>query len=174
MNKVNLRLLAGWLIANHQNLVESNSFDMGWFRGDHKGICAFVDKNNCGTVGCALGWSPVSGIKPLKTNIRDFTKGSINHGIETLTLDFDKYCERVFGIKLGNPDRQNDAYWGWCFDEQWVEFDNTPKGAAIRIMYLLNHTEEVVEWEDIGIGWYSNTSVSKYMAWWENEGKKEW
>jgi hypothetical protein len=67
----------------------------------------------CGTVGCAAGMGPFAGIKKKRVE------------------DWDDYCGRVF---LESASRE----WDWCFGSSWQDIDNTPKGAARRIQYLLD------------------------------------
>ena len=156
MNKVNLKLLAGWLLENHDNLVENKAFDMQDYRSD--GVCShdFVSETDCGTVGCALGWAPVTGIKALAALEEDYSNPR--------ELSFRWYCDRVFELKTSSE------YWDWCFAEEWVEEDNTPKGSAIRIMYLLNHEEELFNWSE-SFRHFDKGVVRGYMSWWEKEGE---
>ena len=157
MNKVNLKLLTGWLLENHDNLVETKAFDMEHYRSEGLHACEFVSETNCGTVGCALGWAPVTGIKALVALEEDYSNPR--------ALSFRRYCDRVFELKTFS------RYWDWCFAEEWGEEDNTPKGSAIRIMYLLNHEEEVTDWGR-GLRYFGKGNVRDYMSWWEKEGEK--
>ena len=70
----------------------------------------------CGTAGCAVGWAPFAGIKK-------------RIGESWLT-----YSERVL---IDYHSHIN--FWEWCFGGDWAEFDNTRKGAAKRIQYLLDN-----------------------------------
>jgi hypothetical protein len=156
MNKVNLKLLAEWLLENHDNLVETKAFDMNHYRSEGSHVCEFVSETNCGTVGCALGWAPVTGIKALAALEEDY--------FNPRELSFRWYCDRVFELK------HSSMYWDWCFSDEWADTDNTPKGSAIRIMYLLNHEEGVKYWGR-WVKYFSNGVVNDYMDWWEKEGK---
>lgn len=69
----------------------------------------------CGTVACALGWSPVYVEPPV--------------GYEGWL----EYGERVFGI---GP---LETEWEWCFGGGWRHYDDTPLGASKRIRYMLKH-----------------------------------
>ena len=72
----------------------------------------------CGAVACAVGHAPHAGIKPRKTE------------------DWIEYCLRVFGCRLNH---KNSELFLWLFDCDWTNTDNTPKGAAKRIIYFLKH-----------------------------------
>ena len=65
----------------------------------------------CGSVGCAVGHGPYAGLP------------------KNSTESWYAYEVRVFGL-------QNEE-WEWCFSGLWAKYDNTPKGAAARIRYLL-------------------------------------
>lgn len=70
----------------------------------------------CGTVCCALGHGPAAGIEP-------------DDGQE-----WDEYSEKFLPKGLG------DGYsreWNHLFHWGWMNVDNTPKGAAQRILELL-------------------------------------
>ena len=69
---------------------------------------------NCGTVGCAAGHGPSFGIK--------VKKGESWAG----------YVERVFTDG-------DDKIYRWCFHQLWADCDNTPQGAALRILYMLDY-----------------------------------
>ena len=61
---------------------------------------------------CAIGYGPESGIPKFPG--------------ETWA----EYCVRAFGVTRGHS-------WDWCFDGEWRYHDNTPQGAAVRILYLV-------------------------------------
>lgn len=42
---------------------------------------------------------------------------------------WNSYSDRVFGLSTDE--------WHWCFGGGWAVYDNTPKGAAKRIRYLI-------------------------------------
>jgi hypothetical protein len=71
---------------------------------------------NCGTIGCAAGHGPYAGIekKPREK--------------------WGRYCKRVFL----NPLDENSG-WQWCFEAIWKYVDDTPRGAAKRILYMLEN-----------------------------------
>lgn len=68
-----------------------------------------------GTPGCFIGHGPAAGIKPKKFE------------------EWEDYSERVTGLDILSQE------WDWLFDEDWKRIDNTPKGAAQRAYYLLEH-----------------------------------
>ena len=89
-----------------------------------------VLENDCGTAGCALGHAPLAlGILGLEGE------------------DFYQYGRRVLGIGKVPPSLyQNsqaifpeDEEWCWCFDDEWMDVDNTPQGAGMRILWLENY-----------------------------------
>ena len=117
MNRRNLRKLANYLL----NLPEGyEHFDMEHYLDSHNytkdGYCSNAIKllPKCGTVACAAGHGPSAGITP---NPRE---------------GWDSYIQRVFRIN------EFGEWWSWAFDSSWQEFDNTPHGAALRILYMLD------------------------------------
>ena len=129
MNKENLLLLADHLLKN----VSQDQFDMENFRSDDGlGVC-FRSKNRCGTAGCALGHAPfVSMLAPIPD---DFTDAGV--------LAFNKYAERIFDIS------QYSDEFSWIFSGIWAVYhvDNTPKGAALRIIEMVENGVPV-NWEE--------------------------
>ncbi len=66
----------------------------------------------CDTAACALGYGPMAGIDP------EFKGGWFD------------YCDR-------NLIRSHSDEWFWCFSSRWTTVDNTPRGAALRIMWVV-------------------------------------
>lgn len=159
----NIRLLANFL--SKLPLVYSN-FDMSRYRceielGDR--FRSFGDNvppislkpvkdpstlHTCGTSGCAIGHAPmVYGVtKPHKDE------------------DWTDYSYRfLFDL----PDayvasNTQDKVWEWCFSGEWVDNDNTPQGAAKRMMYFLNNPEYVIhEWD---VDTFSKNIVDMYSG----------
>jgi hypothetical protein len=152
MNKTNLKLLADWLILNNDRLEEEHSFHMDHYRGYHDahggGVTPLLSSSSsCGTVGCALGWGPNTGIPALVP--LHLGKG----------FDWSIYSGDIFDLCEGEYD------WDWCFSGDWSNFDNTPKGAGIRILYLLDGL--VTDNWDEGYGGYEAV-VSGYTEWYDN------
>lgn len=108
----NLRKLAAHLMTVKAKPTKNNvGFDMFNFRQP-----LYNNKGNeCGTVCCAAGHGPQAGI--------------LKHKDESWI----GYINRVFGICF----IQN--YWNFLFCLEWAYVDNTPKGAAKRIIYLLEN-----------------------------------
>ena len=122
----NLRLL-----ADHIDNVDQENFSMETY-GIYRG-------HNCETVACALGHAPyVHGL------------GTVDDDHNNSILNWEKYSKRVFGLDY------TDEEWLWCFSCSWESYDNTPKGAAKRIRYMLkhgvpegfDHPEEVFNFEE--------------------------
>lgn len=80
----------------------------------------------CGTIGCAAGHGPHAGIP--------------KYDSET----WSQYITRVFGLNIV----ASTIAWRWCFDADWERTDNTPVGAAKRILWLL-HNGVPQNWHDI-------------------------
>lgn len=66
----------------------------------------------CGTVGCALGHCPYVGIPK---------------------FEHEKWWE--YGLRVLGLTGKN---YSWCFDGAWACYDNTPKGAARRIAFMVD------------------------------------
>lgn len=91
-------------------------FDMGFFT-EFENEWVSDRQTECGTVGCALGHGPYAGIE------------------KAVSEDWIKYGVRCFTpFTAANTDF---SPWDWCFGGAWEMFDNTPKGAARRIVYML-------------------------------------
>lgn len=124
----NLEKLATYL---EQLPVDYKHFDMGdYYNGqalmtdeqltDYALNNGGVDKYNCGAVACAVGHGPSAGIlfKPSEItwyNAPDWNKYSLNFIAETGNLEYQ-----------------------WLFGSEWENVDNTHRGAAARIRYLLD------------------------------------
>lgn len=80
------------------------------------------DENSCRTIACAIGHAP-------------FVLGIDNPFLTDSTIDESEWVIEHFGTydHCGSP-----AY-GWCFSPDWVDVDNTPRGAAARIFYMLEN-----------------------------------
>lgn len=104
-----LRRLCGYLLGGQLQA----AFDMSLFNDEQD--LEPEERTRCGSVGCAIGHGPEAGLE------------------KHLGEDWLEYSERVFGLTPGEP------AWHWCFDCEWSQSDNTPQGAAKRILWLLEH-----------------------------------
>lgn len=102
-------------------------------------------KLECGAVACALGHGPAAGIIP-EEHISWYTYST-------------KYFGTVFGETAGG--------YRWCFDRDWAEVDNTPKGAGKRIAFMLEKGLGVIS-DGFGRGGWSVSMYSDYEPNWDN------
>lgn len=77
-----------------------------------------VDQFPCGTAACAVGHGPAAGILFDPSEVR------------TNEPDWEQYSERF--ADLESPE------WVWMFSGRWSHHDDTHRGAAARIRYLLD------------------------------------
>ena len=113
IHKKRLRKLARYLLTQ----VPQEKFDMLIYRiGDHD------TGHICGTAGCALGWSPAI------MGREEFLGFTDRDG----DIDYLRIAESYFGIKY------DSRVWNYIFSGNWAYVDNTPQGAAARILYLLD------------------------------------
>lgn len=133
----NLRYLAAFLAALPDDY---DSFHMNYFcarPADHDGVAPFQAKKEierCGTVACAVGHLPLLGYRP-----------SVHEDYTDLSM-------RLTGLEYGEYDVD---VWEWCFSGDWSGIDNTPLGAAKRIIFMLT-----ANWEDVktAIGLFDEVS----------------
>lgn len=108
-------------------------FQMHTFAG-HNGTCPLGDVDqiiiddpekfytNCGTIACAIGHGPAAGIKiPKAATYTCFYAGR--------QISWDRYSYEMFC-----PEGDE---WHWMFSGEWKGRDNTHRGAAARIRYVL-------------------------------------
>ena len=110
LNKVNILKLAKFL-----ETLPQEKFHMLNYKLDKRGNILSVNEYSCGTIGCALGWAPTA------------LGNTCTH-----YKSWEEYNELNLGITTS-------ADWDWCFSGDWVYIDNTPKGAALRLVYLVNN-----------------------------------
>ena len=123
MNIKNLTLLAAYL---EKLPAYYEHFNMASYMCDEDDFQIVLSQaaghppTHCGTVACAVGHAPfVTGMP--QPNFSDYS--------------WAYYSERIFD--MGG----NDMAWDWCFSAPWDDVDNTPKGAAARIRYLIKHPD---------------------------------
>ncbi len=105
-------------LADYLDIVAQKRFDMfdyARYRGRASEKPADREVLHCSTVCCALGNGPRAGIPALVAEY------------------WWTYSSRAFGL------RADSGAWDWCFDLNWRYIDNTPRGAAARIRWLLAH-----------------------------------
>lgn len=107
----NLRKLAAYLLSGELKA----DFDMSRFSNTLLPINKRRE-THCGTAGCAAGHGPYAGIPKNEDE------------------SWEDYIIRVFGIG-----KELDYYYSWCFQGEWIGLDNTPEGAAKRILWLLDN-----------------------------------
>lgn len=111
-NRENLLKLANFLLEFSENPLPNVTFNMNKFSS----FSGYGEETVCGTIGCAAGFGPYAGI-PKNSN-----------------EDWYDYTTRVF---LSSDSGWNA--WDWCFNADWARKDNTPQGAAKRILWMLNN-----------------------------------
>lgn len=105
--------------------------------------------NHCGSSACAVGHGP-----SLQEIDKDFKPLSDEY--------WNDYSLRLFGFRPWSLE------WAWCFGGNWDEYDNTPKGAAKRIVYLIKkslrdfptHTSVHNIFSEVNLKKYQNESIS--------------
>lgn len=133
MNRKNLRKLANYLLNLPEDYKHFHMGDYLTLEGSYYSARRAKEIiNYCGTAGCAIGHAPL--IK----------------GLEAGNEYWSEYTSRVFGV-----DEFKDARWRWAFHPDWSAVDNTPQGAALRILYMLDFDVP----KRFG---YSSQSVKKY------------
>jgi len=164
LNYSNLNKLADYLEAN----VTDADFDMQAFRRVSKKekSCRFLSPTDCGTCGCALGYAPlVEGLEPLKVHYKKFVLHTIiGSGLRLVTqLDFTTYARDMFEFyQYDSSDCSRDlmtaTIWDFLFSEEWVEVDNTVKGAVSRIRAI---TQDKINLADYST---NDVAIKKQLA----------
>jgi hypothetical protein len=96
----------------------------------------------CGTCACALGHGLAAGIAPLAP-------------LAEVTFQWSFW--QSYSEQFVDGDRQ----WQWCFSDAWGDFDNSHRGAAARIRYLLANGVP------LGFGYFDEESVDEAGEWME-------
>ena len=86
-----------------------------------------VDKNECGTIACAIGHGPAAGVLATGECINAVSR--LSHE-EVATVNWSRYSNNFEELR-------SDA-WEWMFGSNWFNKDNTHRGAAARIRYFLD------------------------------------
>lgn len=115
MHRKNLLKLAKFLWTNAEQVQEH--FAMDSFCTNYEDFelrtraHVLSIRTGCNTVACAVGWGPTAGVPALPDE------------------SWQRYSWRAF--------RLPNWLWQWCFSGDWAVIDNTPRGAAQRILYML-------------------------------------
>lgn len=130
--KANLKKLATYLEALPEDYTH---FDMEGFTSlDAEDEAKYarenggLDKYPCGTVACAVGHGPSAGV-PFRKG-KDFYTGIFRFCQDTPEPDWD-----VYSTRFAPADTQ---VWIFLFGCVWSGIDNTHRGAAARIRYILD------------------------------------
>tara|TARA_Y100001001_G_C8000065_1_gene305949 strand:- start:1052 stop:1474 length:423 start_codon:yes stop_codon:yes gene_type:complete len=118
-NRSNFKKLAAFL-----ETVDDDQFNMNVFFRDYDIVendYLVEGKTTCGTVACAAGWGPAAGIL----------------AADNCQYWGDYICDMFLdGEGLSSGLDLNPVY-RWVFSEAWSVADNSPKGAAARIRWML-------------------------------------
>lgn len=123
----NLKLLADYLYALPEDY---EHFTMELFNVDTDSPYE-VKSTSCGTVACAVGHMPYVEGMPSPEPFEGWVV----------------YSSRV--LLGGNYDCSEEILWEFLFSGGWVSYDNTTKGAAKRIYYVLSLTENAADINNI-------------------------
>lgn len=118
INRTNLAILANYLQVISPTLTE-DEFGMTdyCYTKLHGGTGDFAQKHECGTICCAIGWSP-----------------NIGGGFAPQEREqWASYVERVYGLCAYMMEDQ----FQFMFSDNWAIRDNTPMGCVRRIRYYL-------------------------------------
>lgn len=150
IQRINLQLLATYLISLPEDY---EHFDMRNYLNKRKSFATLnVDSaeelGTCGSAACAIGHGPAAGVP-----------------ITYQDSSWQDYCDRVF---IDVP--RNLKMWHWCFSDSWENYDNTPRGAAQRIMYMLVYGVPYTYYGGpYKPCWNQPVNYKKYVFWYEPE-----
>jgi len=124
--------------AGHSSWDEIEAHDRKWLESEVKYARENGGVGQCGAVACAVGHGPSAGIL-FDSDDLFYASGKPS---------WDNYTQ----AKFVDVDSQEFA---WLFSGSWWRVDNTPRGAAARIRYLLDGKEIPVDKE----GWVEFTAA---------------
>ena len=116
MNRENLMRMADFI-----QTIPQQEFSMNFYRKDRDEL-----ERHCGTVGCVIGHCTA-----LDTDKNFALFCHKEH--DRYEVNFMSWSESFTDMLCYHRE------WQWCFGSSWTGSDNTPIGAAKRIMYLLKH-----------------------------------
>lgn len=130
-------------MVNHLKTIPSKHFSMVRYRDKHN-----EKEHECNSVGCAIGHC-VQLDEPQNVPRSDY--GSSN-------ILFIAWSRQFTGLSCLSVE------WEWCFSGCWAYSDNTPVGASMRILYMLENG--VPEGWDISLAKDAESCfISMYRAW---------
>ena len=145
IHKQRLKRLAEYLLTK----VPREKFDMAFFRnGEH-------NRHICSTAGCALGWAPA--IMLPSTHRKYLRSEEVYESINKL---YHIIGEKYFGIE---PFHDSEI-WDYLFSYSWSRIDNTPQGAAARILYFLDHGIPNLFNNDTDANHWDTSHYQKYLT----------
>jgi len=110
-------------IANLMLTIPQERFNMGITRKDD---WSTIDYKGIGNpIGLSIVLDDPKNVCYLKQSFTDWIRGKPKE------IDFFTWFTNFTGMTYGWIE------WNWCFSDDWVTYDNTPTGAAKRIMYLV-------------------------------------
>ena len=120
INRSNFKKLALFL-----EQLDDDKFNMSYYISYFEDLVEYAleGKHPCDTVACAAGWGPAAGI-PV-----DLRPGQT-------WVNWKQYIRENFLMPSAQPYEYDNVY-HWVFSEHWTHYDNTPKGAAARIRWML-------------------------------------
>lgn len=89
-----------------------------------------VNKHYCGAVACAIGHGPSAGVLVPKRYLNNNT-----------SINWTDYSDEFFAPYYSST-------WDWMFSGNWEDVDNTHRGAAARIRYILAGNEVPEDFND--------------------------
>lgn len=109
-------------------------------------------EHTCGTAACAIGHAPRLGLCPPNPDESWYAYSlRFTFKSEPLSSDID-HCS------------DEDVLWDWMFSAEWSAWDNTPQGAAKRIMVALNRPQDAIEFMRPVVEDFDGTlDVDKYL-----------
>jgi len=116
---------------------------------------------DCGTAACAIGHAPTlaqvdSEFRPTKRKITMTNPWTKEETTFKEPESWTAYTYRVFGLE------EFSREWYWCFGPNWSNVDNTPVGAAKRIMYFIKNGVPDDWKEDAGFLYLYSDHIKTY------------
>lgn len=119
--RANFEKLARYLLKTYPRNSEYPSFRMESFYTTIGSL--WLTDSECNTAACALGHGPAAGIGRMSMKPSHLFDNFRWHA----------YSDRHF------INSAVEHAWRWCFSSDWEGVDDTPRGAAKRILYMLKY-----------------------------------